>query len=158
MAIIRRVALLLQDVVDGGASVGFHAPLSAGTARQYWEGVRTIVEDNVFLWVAEANGVIVGSVQLEFSRKKNANHRAEIQKMLVSRKYREQGVASQLMEAAEIFAAENGRTLLVLDTQVGSKAESIYLHWGWIPVGQIPRYATSSDGTLHATAYFYKQL
>jgi hypothetical protein len=62
------------------------------------------------------------------------------------------------MRAAEECARADGRTLLVLDTQAGSVAEAVYRHLGWQPAGQIPDYATTPNGVLHATVYFYKHL
>jgi len=147
---------LLLDAVNGGASVGFLAPLSPQTAREYWENVFSSLGGNLYLWVAEVDGKLVGSVQLEASSKQNARHRPEIQKLLVHSTNRGQGISTQLMSVAEGFARSIERTLLVLDTQAGSVAESVYKHLGWQKVGEIPDYAASPDGQLHATAYYYK--
>jgi GNAT superfamily N-acetyltransferase len=157
-AAIPQLIALLQDAVNGGASVGFLAPLRQETAARYWDRVLTAVDRELFLWVAEADGRIVGSVQLEVCGKENGDHRAELQKLFVLQNYRGRSISSKLMAAAEEFAVAQGRTLLVLDTQAGSKAETVYRHLGWQPAGQIPNYARSSDGQLHATAYFYKDL
>ena len=53
------------------------------------------------LWVAEAEGKIVGSVQLAPSQKENGRHRAELQKLFVHSAFRGQGISTQLMAAAE---------------------------------------------------------
>jgi GNAT superfamily N-acetyltransferase len=148
----------LQDAVHGGASVGFLAPLSDDTAVHYWRRVFAHLSDGLYLWVAESDGTIIGSVQLECYRKENGRHRAEVQKLLVHSACRGRGVSRLLMRTVETFAKADGRTLLVLDTQVGSVAEAVYRHLGWQPAGQIPDYATSPNGVLHATVYFYKQL
>jgi len=149
---------LLQDAVQGGASVGFLAPLGDETAVRYWQHVFDHLSDGLCLWVAESDGKIIGSVQLECCRKANGRHRAEVQKLLVHSAFRGGGVATLVMRTVEAFAKADGRTLLVLDTQAGSVAEAVYRHLGWHPAGQIPDYATTPNGVLHATVYFYKQL
>lgn len=96
--------------------------------------------------LAEVDGEIVGSVQLDLCGKENGRHRAEIQKLFVIRTHRGKSVSSALMQTGETFARTNGRTLLVLDTQAGSIAESVYRHLGWQRVGEIPGYAASPNG------------
>ena len=148
---------LLIDAVNGGASVGFLAPMSYETALSYWQHLFANLNDGLVLWVAEADGEIVGSAQLDLCGKENGRHRAEIQKLFVMRTHRGVGISSALMQTAETFARTDGRTLLVLDTQAGSVAESVYQHLGWQKVGEIPDYAASPNGELHATSYFFKR-
>jgi acetyltransferase len=100
------------------------------------------------LWVAESDGQIIGSVQLELCGKENGRHRAEVQKLLVRSAFRGRGVSTLLMRAAEECARADCRTLLVLDTQAGSVAEAVYRHLGWQPAGQIPDYATCGSRIL----------
>ena len=152
------LAALLRDAVHGGASVGFLAPLADSVARDYWSRVLDQLQDGLALWVAEADGRIVGSVQLEFCRKENGRHRAEVQKLLVLTSHRGRGISSRMMDAVEGFARASGRSLLVLDTLSDSAAASVYRHLGWEYAGSIPSYAATPDGALHATSYFYKQL
>lgn len=147
---------LLIDSVHSGASIGFLAPLSQQTAALYWDHTCASIGQNFSLWVAEVDGKVVGSVQLAACAKKNGRHRAEVQKLLVHSAYRGRGIAGELMRVAEAVAGSKGYTLLVLDTEVGSTAESIYQHLGWQKVGEIPNYASRPDGRLIATAYYYK--
>ncbi len=149
---------LLADAVEGGASVGFLLPLSLSLVADYWRSVAAALDGGLVLLVAEEAGRIVGSLQLAPCAKENGAHRAEIQKLFVLRSARGRGVATRLIQAAEQLAADAGRTLLVLDTQEGSKAAALYAHLGWQKAGVIPGYAASPDGGLHATAYFYKHL
>lgn len=158
VAAIPQLVELLQDAVHGGAAVGFLSPLSDARAEAYWRRVLSSVGEDLYLWVCEAEGKIVGSVQLELSTKENGAHRAEIQKLFVLAACRGRGISSRLMKTAESKAASLGRSLLFLDTQAGSTAESVYRHLGWTAAGQIPDYAASPDGQLHATAYFYKRM
>jgi GNAT superfamily N-acetyltransferase len=112
----------------------------------------------VLLWVAEAGGQVVGSVQLALCPKENGAHRAEVQKLFVHSSARGQGISSLLMGAAEAEARRRQRSLLVLDTLLGSHAENVYRHLGWTRAGEIPDFATTPDGELFPTVYYFKLL
>jgi GNAT superfamily N-acetyltransferase len=155
---LHELCALLVDSVDGGASVGFLAPLSMEKAEEYWRMVAAALPSGLVLFIAEDEGSIVGSVQLAPCARENGHHRAEIQKLFVLRSHRGRGIATQLMHGAQTHAISLGRTLLVLDTHEGSKAEALYDHLGWTRAGSIPDYAASPDGTLHATVIFYKRI
>ena len=152
------LSTLLVDSVEGGASLGFLAPLEREEAAGYWRSVDEALSWGLELLVAEDNGRIVGSVQLAPCTKANGRHRAEIQKLFVLTAHQGKGIGSALMAAAEERARRTGRTLLVLDTHTGSKAENLYVRSGWKSVGTIPDYAASPDGELHATTIFYKRI
>ena len=151
---------LLEDVVGGGASVGFVPPLGADEAPAYWASVAAALEGGGRrLWIARADGgSIVGAVQLDLAGQANGRHRAEVIKLMVLASARRQGIGRLLMEAAEAEARRLGRTTLVLDTRLGDPSEALYRGMGWQPAGTIPRYARSADGTLHTTAFYYKLL
>ncbi len=150
---------LLRDTVDNGASIGFIPPLSAGTAWEYWEKVIADVgAGSRLLLVAEADGEIAGSVQLALETRPNGVHRAEVQKLMVHRRFRQQGLGRLLMETVEADARELGRKLLVLDTRQGDAADGLYRKLGYTEAGVIPGYALDADGMPHNTVIFYKQL
>lgn len=149
---------LLIDAVEGGASVGFLGPLSVRTAAEYWEGVISELSSGLGLFVAEDGDTIAGAVQVALCARENGQHRAEIRKLCVLRSRRRQGIGASLMRAAEEFAAAQGRTLLVLDTEEGSTAEAMYARSGWQRAGAIPDYAASPDGTPHGTVFFFKRI
>jgi GNAT superfamily N-acetyltransferase len=155
--VIAGLCTLLIDAVHDGASVGFLAPLSRDTAHRYWNTALTPPDDGLVLWVAESGEEVIGTVQLSLCAKENGRHRAELQKLLVLRSHRGNGIATALLLAADEYALANGRTLLVLDTIAGSPAESVYRHLGWHKAGEIPEYAAMPDGELRATAYYYKR-
>jgi len=154
------LAALLEDAVDSGASLGFLPPLLPATAAAYW---RTVVADveagsRVLLAARGAEGTIVGSAQLELAMRENGRHRAEVAKVMVLRSARRHGIGRSLMLAAEDHARRLGRSTLVLDTRAGDPSERLYASVGWQRVGEIPRFAQSAGGTLHATAFYYKLL
>jgi GNAT superfamily N-acetyltransferase len=154
-----RLAAVLVDCVAGGASVSFTAPLEMAQALQFWRNVAEgIAQGDRILLVAEADGQIMGTVQVIIGQPQNQPHRADVSKLLVHRDFRRQGIGRQLMAEVEIIAARAGRTLLVLDTETGSDAERLYLRSGWTRAGVIPDYALKPYGGLAATTYFYKRL
>ncbi len=149
---------LLAETVEDGASVGFLAPVQQSTAEKYWKGVFDSLGANRMLWVAEDEGFVVGSVQLELCAKENGLHRAEVQKLFVLPSHRGRGIARRLMDELEAFARSQGRTLLVLDTLAESAAETVYQRMGWQRAGQIPKFAADPWGKLFPTVYYYKEI
>ena len=154
-----QLIVLLQDAVDSGASVGFLAPLADVDAYHYWmKAFVQLSEKGRIILAAVHDGMIVGSVQLELASMPNASHRAEVQKLLVLRSWRRQGIGLTLMMAIEHAAHQAGRPLLVLDTRLGDAAEQLYSRMGYTRVGVISQFALSSTGTLDATVVFSRQL
>lgn len=151
---------LLCDSVEGGASVGFLLPLKRETAGAYWQDVLREVGSplRVMLVATTEQGEVAGSAQLALVQKENGRHRAEVQRLLVHSRYRNQGLGRRLMAAIEHEARQRGINLLVLDTIAGELAEQLYLKLGYIRVGEIPNYARFPDGRPGATVIFYKQL
>ncbi|HXD31964.1 MAG TPA: GNAT family N-acetyltransferase [Pyrinomonadaceae bacterium] len=136
---------LLQNTVNGGASVGFMPPLSVSTAEQYWSSVFADVSaERRHLLVARADDRICGSVQLSLVMKENGLHRADVEKLIVHSDYRNRGIAHVLLQALEEKARDCKRTLLVLDTVQDSVADRLYRSCGYVPVGAIPNYALSA--------------
>jgi GNAT superfamily N-acetyltransferase len=152
------LADLLADAVASGASVGFVRDLSLADAQGWASSALAALGPELSLWVAEANGQVVGSVQLAHCLKPNGRHRGDVMKQLVLRSARGRGVASALLARLETDARTAGLTLLVLDTEAGSPAEAVYRHWGWRYGGTIPAYAVTPDGVPHATVHLYRTL
>lgn len=151
---------LLRDVVDGGASVNFIAPLDVAIADAFWEKVAAEVGANQRAVLVALDGErVVGDVQLVYAMQQNGQHRAEVQKVFTHSSARRRGVATMLMRAIEEEARKEQRTLLVLDTERGSAAEKLYEQIGYVRVGVIPQFALNSDGSqLIDTVLFYKVL
>jgi acetyltransferase len=151
---------LLRDSVEGGASVGFLAPLKRELAEAFWNDMLREAETSqrVILLATTEDGEVAGSVQLSLVQKENGRHRAEVQKLLVHSHYRNQGLGRRLMDAIELEARQRGITLLVLDTIEGERAEQLYLKLGYVRLGEIPNFASFPNGRLWATVIFYKEL
>lgn len=154
------LAALLKDVVDGGASVSFIAPLALSDATAYWQKVAAEVDRSERLvLVARRSGAIAGCVHLVPASTPNGLHRAEVQKMLVHTKHRRRGVGAALLGAVEQLAQRLGRTLLVLDTERYSAGEALYATGAWTRAGVIADFAANFDGTrLVDTVVYYKRI
>jgi GNAT superfamily N-acetyltransferase len=155
--ILDGLAEVLADCVAGGASVGWVAVPEREAACDWWRGFTG--DPAVSTWVAVDDAErVLGTISLVRAHCPNGSHRAEVVKLLVHRGARGRGVAPALMAALEAQAAGEGRTLLVLDTETGSLAESLYARWGWSHVGTIPEYALSPAGVLAGTTLMTKTL
>ncbi|MFF2995227.1 GNAT family N-acetyltransferase [Streptomyces sp. NPDC057950] len=153
------LACLLIGTVEGGASVGFLAPLDHASAVAWWEGrAAEVAAGHVAVWVAHGADRMLGTVGLAFPDKPNSRHRAELVKLMVHPDGRGRGLGRTLLTTAERAAAAAGVTLLHLDTETDSPAETLYLSAGWTRLGAIPDYATTPSGVLRPTTVFYKRV
>ncbi|MFM7418835.1 MAG: GNAT family N-acetyltransferase, partial [Alphaproteobacteria bacterium] len=135
----RPLADILIACVAAGASVSFLPPLSAEAARDFWRrSLADIALDRKAIWVAWADGVLVGTVTLDLAMPPNQPHRAEVAKLLVHPEARRRGVGQALMAALEAEAAQRGRRLLTLDTRADDAGEALYRSLGWQEAGRIP--------------------
>lgn len=148
---------VLLDCVEGGASVGFMADLTAAAAEAFWRGALDAGDGRAILIAEDAEG-ICGVVQVVPAWAPNQPHRADIAKMLVHRRARRRGVAEALMRAAETTALEMGRWLLVLDAVTDGDAARLYRRIGWTEVGPVPEFALMPDGRPCGTTFFYRKL
>jgi GNAT superfamily N-acetyltransferase len=156
---IDKLAGVLIDCVEGGASVSFMHPLPRDRAVAFWRRVaQAVAAGERALLVAEDAQGLCGTVQLVFDLPENQPHRADLAKMLVHRRARRQVLGAALMRAAEATARECGKTLLVLDAVTGGDAARLYERLGWERVGVIPGYALLPQGGLCDTTVYYRNL
>ncbi|MEV6957737.1 GNAT family N-acetyltransferase [Streptomyces sp. NPDC051207] len=157
--LLPHLADLLTDVVDGGASVGFLAPLGHAEAAAWWrERAGAVAAGQLAVWAARDGDRVTGTVSLALPDKPNSRHRAELVKLMVHRHARGKGLGRALLTTAERAAAEAGITLLHLDTETDSPAERLYTGAGWTRLGAIPDYAANPGGELRPTTVYYKRL
>lgn len=155
---IAKLAGLLIDAVDSGASIGFLPPLGFDEALEYWHGViDAIAGGRRVLLVVREGDVVQASVQIDLEMRANGNHRAEVMKLFVHRRARRRGMARALMVEAEATAQRLGRSLLLMDTRKGGEAEKMCESLGYVRYGEVPNYARSSNGQLHTTVFFYRE-
>ncbi len=150
------LSVILIDVVNDGASVGWMNAPSAGQAHAYWTS--TLHPGNVLLLAFDGDRV-VGTAQLELAQRANGSHRAEVNKVLVHPDQQGKGIGRLLMAEVEATALRHGRTLLHLDTNEDDSTNAFYQRLGWIAAGTIPRWARSGpDNALHGTTFYYNVL
>lgn len=156
---LQQLSEVLVDCVDGGASVNFMAGFSMARALAFWQQAAQQLRhgERALLVAQDGAGRIVGTVQLALAQPDNQPHRADVNKLLVHRRARQQGVGEALMRAAEDLARARGKTLLVLDT-ASDAAERLYLRTGWLLCGHIPGFALMPDGAPTGTTILYKSL
>ncbi|HEY7524778.1 MAG TPA: GNAT family N-acetyltransferase [Candidatus Limnocylindrales bacterium] len=162
---IRALAELLVDAVEGGAAVNFLRGVTLEQASSWWTERIALVEDGTITpFVIRAPGTdrqvtdLLGCCLLVRSRNQNSPHRAEIAKVLVRRSVRRRGLGRALMDGAEALARNEGRWLLLLDTQAGTPADAFYRSLGWHDLGTLPDHAYGVDGVLAPTTFFWKDL
>ena len=149
---------LLVETVDGGASLGFLAPVSPNEAGDYWLSLCPELRANKRLLVgAFTDDGIVGSVQLALPSFPNARHRAELQKLFVSKSLRGQGLGAALVAALHDCARQRGRSLVLLNARRGV-AERFYKPLGYQEIGVIPGYSLGSNGERIDTVSLYQEL
>ena len=149
---------LLIDTVDDQAPLGFVPPVEPAAARNYWiaRGPELALGSRVLMGVF-CDGQIAGSGQLWLPSLPNALHRAEVQKVFISRTLRGRGVGASLMAALHASARQRGRSLLLLNAR-RSVADRFYKPLGYQEVGVIPGYSLGSNGARVDTVSLYLAL
>ena len=151
------LAALLVDAVADGASVGFLAGLDHPAATAWWQARQPeVTAGRLAVWAARDAGAVVGTVSLAYPGKANARHRADLVKLAVRHDHRGRGLGRRLLTAAEHAAADDGITLLILDTETGSPAERLYRSAGWHCHGVVPGYAADPAGVLRDCSFLHK--
>jgi GNAT superfamily N-acetyltransferase len=150
---------VFRDTVNGGSPLGFLAPITTREAHDHWVAiVPELAAGSRILLVAHGEQGVIGSGQLVLSQRPNSPHRAEIQKLFVSRKARGQGVGKSLMHALHEVARENGRTLILLNTRHGQPPEDFYKSLGYRVVGVIPGWTIGPNGERYDHVEMYRDL
>lgn len=159
---IGEFSALLRACVHDGASISFIMPFSIDEAEAFWRGkvLPGVAAGSSLLLVAETEGRIAGSVQLDHDTPPNQPHRAEVRKLLVHPDCRRRGLARTLMAKLEAHARLLRRSLLTLDTRTGDRAEPLYASLGYQTVGVIPNFCRDpfAADKLDGTTIMYKAL
>jgi GNAT superfamily N-acetyltransferase len=150
---------LLADAVDSNASVGYVLPHDSARYAAAWQAwIDEVERGERIVLCAFVGDELAGCVHLVPCAKPNQPHRADVQKLLVHRRHRYQGIARELMRALEARAVASGRSLLMLDTRTGSGADLLYRREGWTELGVLPGFALDPDGTPAACTFYWKRL
>ena len=150
---------VLVETVNGGSPLGFMPPITRDTARDYWISLLPELRSlRRILLVAMTDGRVVGSAQLELSRRGNSPHRASVEKVFVARSARGHGVGTMIMNAVEEVALQHGRTLLLLNTRFELPPHFWYRSMGWRDVGVIPGWTIGERGERFDHVSMFKEL
>ncbi|QYF92172.1 GNAT family N-acetyltransferase [Massilia sp. PAMC28688] len=154
-----QLAPLLVTVVAGGGSVSFMHPLPLEEARHFWDGALASAArgERVILGAMEGERLLATTTVL-LSCPPNQPHRAEIAKMMTLPAARRRGLAGQLLRAAEVLAAQRGKTLLMLDTASEGGAARLYEAHGYALAGTVPDFALKPHGGLTGTMFYWKRI
>ncbi|KAK3068135.1 hypothetical protein LTR53_014525 [Teratosphaeriaceae sp. CCFEE 6253] len=106
--------------------------------RRYHEEVEIGSRVIILQFLDDSEEQLMGYASLDMPPSETGPFRGSVQKLMVSPKYRYRGVARWVMAKLEEVAREQGRWMLVLDTTIGSGAESMYPRLGYIEIGTIP--------------------
>lgn len=158
---ISALSSILVECVKTGASVGFVQPFTSEHSSEFWQNkVFNRIESNqLILLIAYVGSEVAGCVYLDIDTASNQRHRADVSKLLVHPNFRGRGIATKLMQAIEEHALQFNRSLLVLDTKTGDRAESLYKSLGYEVAGIIPNFAQAPNCKGYdATTYMYKSL
>lgn len=150
---------LLQESVNEGASLGFHAPLAAREALEYWQSLRPQLESGSRVLLAACeHGRIVGSGQIALAPWSNGSHRASLEKLFVAGAMRGRGLGKGIIIALEEAAMLRGRTLLLINARRDDPAELLYKRMGYREFGIIPGYTRTADGLRYDNVCMYREL
>ena len=148
------------DTVNNGSPLGFLPPITRDMARDHWIALLPELHpgSRILMVACNALGRVVGSGQLLLSQRQNSPHRAELQKLFVSRSARNQGVGAALVLALHEVAREHGRTLITLSTRQGEAPEDFYRALGYKEAGVIPGWTIGRDGKKYDHVTMYQEL
>lgn len=147
IALVPSLVDLLIDGVGSGGALGFLPPVDPDDARSYWLSLAPSLREGTRVLVAAfKHGRLVGCGQLAIPVWPNARHRAELQKLVVSRSMQGQGVGRFIVSALHDVARQRGRTLILLHARPGGVAYHLYETMGYQRVGIVPGYSRGPSG------------
>ncbi|XP_067837572.1 N-acetyltransferase family 8 member 7 [Heptranchias perlo] len=95
-----------------------------------------MMKDDACFWVAECQGVVVGTVSARRSDLSHAN--LELKRLSVRKAYRRRGIAKALCRTVILFARENGLEEVVLGTSMlQCEAQRLYQDLGFQLQGEL---------------------
>ena len=101
---------------------------------------------------------LAGTGQLALPSWPNGRHRAEVQKVMVAASLQGLGIGRRLMEAMHDTARRRGRSLILLNTRRGDRAERFYRGIGYRDAGMIPGYSIGPEGESYDNLLLYQCL
>ncbi|GAB1735284.1 hypothetical protein NU219Hw_g2925t1 [Hortaea werneckii] len=167
-AIVDQLAEIHRDCIlqDGTLATflpDYNGNLDITKIIKYWsersEQVANGAREIIVQFTDTTQSEVAGFVSLDMPFSETGPFRGMVEKMLVSPRHRYKGIARRVMAQLESVAMERGRTVLFLDTVIGSGAEFVYPKLGYKLVGVIPKYGIHpTTRELVDEMFFYKDL
>ncbi|KAI7541396.1 hypothetical protein KC331_g8599 [Hortaea werneckii] len=167
-AIVDQLATIHRDCILQDGTLATFLPdnngnLDVSKIIKYWsdrsEQVTKGAREIIVQFTDPTQSEVAGFVSLDMPFSETGSFRGMVEKMLVSPHHRYKGVARRVMAELERVAVERGRTVLSLDTVIGSGAELVYPKLGYKLVGVIPKYGIHpTTRELVDEMFFYKDL
>lgn len=113
--------------------------------------IDSISSENHQYWYAEDQGQIIGAIGVRENKYKSGGYEMDSDYMAIHKKYRKQGIATQLLIQAEEFVKEkNGRYIHILSCDIPSykPARAFYEKHGYHQVATIPDYYVRGEGRV----------
>ncbi len=155
---VGRLATILMDGVGAGDSVGFLMPLEAGKARAFWlRAASDVGVGRCILLGTWRQAVLVGVGLLDLAMPETQGHRAAVRMLLIQPEARRTGLGRQTMRRMEAVARDGGRSLLTLETPVGSAGELLCRGEGWQEAGRIPGFLQTAE-SARTVVFWWKRL
>ncbi|KAK3324688.1 hypothetical protein B0T19DRAFT_236298 [Cercophora scortea] len=167
--LIPYIAALHASCISVDHMIGpFLPPLTNEKLLPWWK--ERILEANqgtrviVLLLPETAPGVkptgpdLRGLAMLKLSETETGSFRGQIDAVLVNQKHRRQGGAKALVDALEYEAARRGRTLLLVDCETDSVAETAFIRFGYVEIGKVPHFSRVLPNGKKGETFFYKDL
>ena len=150
---------ILAEAVSAGCALGFHAPLDAHRARTLFRDVtKAVATGQRLLLLAWRDGLIIGSVDLDFARAETELNLARVERLMVATDQSDEAVERELVAAAERAAERSNRRLLVASVRAEGLAERVLLGAGWTRLGSIPGSMTDAAGAVSDVAVWWRAL
>ncbi|KAI0876809.1 acyl-CoA N-acyltransferase [Hypoxylon argillaceum] len=99
-----------------------------------------------------------GVVMLGMPQTETFTHQGSLEKLMVSPAFRQRGAARAMIQVLEKEAVGRGRKLILLSTEVGSPAATMYPKLGYVEYGRVPGCSIGPGGHMVDDVFFYKQL
>ncbi len=156
---VARLAAILITCVDDDASVGFLRPLEPNKAKKFWRRAASDVGAGTRVILGAWRGlVLVGAGTLDLATPETQPHRARVQMILVDPPACHGDLERQILQGLETAAIGQGRSLLTATVRADHPDAALYRGEGWQEAGCIPGFTQDAAGTVHAAAFFWKQI
>ena len=111
------------------------------------EGVQERIENTIQMlkegtgvrFVAEVDGMVLGTVMLKRNDHPLCAHRAELYDVVVCGYYQRRGIARRLIAECGTHAASMGVEILEIGVRGGTPAEEVYRRLGFIEYARLPQ-------------------